>query len=67
MADSLDEAAYALSEEARDGLWDNALKRIPNGQPAACPEIIEALRRKCPGYTLEEYQAAIARGMFNSR
>jgi hypothetical protein len=59
-------AAYGLCEEVRAGAWDDPLKRVANGQPAACPEVIEALRLRCPGHSTAEYQAAITRGMFET-
>ena len=59
-------AACELCEEVRMGAWDHALKRVPNRQPAASPEVIEALRRKCPGYSRAEYEAAIGRGMLET-
>ena len=67
MNDALAEAAYDLCVEVRNGAWANALKQVPNGQPAASPDVIDELRRRCPGHTVEEYQRAIAQGMFNSR
>ena len=67
MDDALSSAAYDLCMEVRDGAWEAALERVPNGQPAASPEIIDELRRRCPGRETDEYQRAIAQGMFNSR
>jgi hypothetical protein len=63
----LSHAAFGLCEEVRAGAWSDALKRVPNGQPAACFEVIEALRLRCPGHATADYQAAIARGMFETR
>ena len=60
-------SAYDLCIEVRDGLWDEALKRVRNGQPAACPEVIEALQTRCPGHPRGDYERAIASGMQNSR
>jgi len=60
-------AAYELCEEIRDGRWADALRHAPNDQPAASVEIIEVLRRRCPGHTTEAYQAAIAKGMVATR
>jgi hypothetical protein len=67
MSSDIDAAAYDLCLEVRDHKWDRALSKAPNGQPAACNEVIEELRRRCPGYTKEQYQRAIAQGMFDSR
>lgn len=64
---ALDLAAYSLCEEVRDGVWDAALKRVQNGQPAASADVIGEVRRRCPGYSTKNYQRAIARGMVNSR
>jgi hypothetical protein len=67
MTGSLDTEAYAIAEEVRDGKWDHALRLIPNGQPAASEEVIAELRRRCPGSTKAQYQAAIAKGMRDTR
>jgi hypothetical protein len=67
MPDALSLAAYGLCEEVRAGIWDAALRRVSNGQPAASPEVINELRSRCPGHSVEEYQQAIAQGMFSSR
>ncbi len=63
----IDNAAYGLCEEVRDGLWDEQLKTTRNGQPAACEAIIAELRRRCPGHSKGQYESAIAKGMFASR
>lgn len=63
----LEAAAYEICEQVRDGRWEAALDGAPNKQPAACAEIIETLRRRCPGHGTDEYQAAIARGMTSTR
>ena len=67
ISDPLSTAAYELCATIwRDGAFADQLKRIPNGQPAACPEVIEALRARCPGHTQAIHQQAIARGMHES-
>jgi hypothetical protein len=66
MLDRLSICAYELCIEVRDGAWGAALKRVPNGQPAACPEVIDDLRLRCPGHSVEDYQRAIAQEMLNS-
>jgi hypothetical protein len=61
----LDQAAYQLANEIRDGKWNHVTDaRIE--QPAANPGIIEQLRKRCPGYTVQQYQNAISKGMFDS-
>jgi hypothetical protein len=68
MGSGLDSAAYEICIAIREeGAFAEELKLVPNGQPAACTEVIAALRRQCPGYRTDEYQAAIARGMHASR
>ena len=57
--------AYKLAEEVRDGKWNHI-----GGMKAKLlnkHEITDELARRCPGYTLEEYQRAFANGMFVSR
>jgi hypothetical protein len=63
---NLSRAAYELCLDVWAGAWNDAVKRVTNEQPAACPEVIETLRLKCPGYSTAEYQAAIAHGMWES-
>lgn len=68
MTDQLNEAAYKICLAIRDeGAFAEELKLVANQQPAACPEVIAALRRQCPGRKTPDYQAAIARGMQASR
>ena len=67
MSDSLSRSAYDLCIEVRDGAWDLAISRVANGQPAASSEVIDELRRRSPGHSIEEYQRAIADGMYASR
>jgi uncharacterized protein CbrC (UPF0167 family) len=63
---SLDECAYELCAEVWDGVWDDALDKVANQQPAASDDMIAELRRRCPGYTRKQYQDAIAKGMHDS-
>lgn len=59
-------AAYTLAEEIRDGKWQHITDL--NQQPVAnIPELVDELRRRCPGYTLEAYQRALSDGMFATR
>lgn len=62
----LEDAAYVLAEEIRDGKWAHVeclkVKPVP-----ACVEIINELRARSPGHTLEQYQRAIADGLLASR
>lgn len=52
VAMSLDSVAYQLCNEIRDGKFDHILDpRIK--QPAANPKIIEELRKRCPGCTVQ--------------
>lgn len=67
MSEGLNSAAYDLCERIRGGAFDEEIKRTANGQPAACPEVISELRRLYPGHETKVYQAAIARGMRDSR
>jgi len=65
MDDQLLFEAASLCHEIRDNsLFAEALKR---GPAAASEEVIEELRLRCPGHTREQYQVAIARGMFVTR
>ena len=62
----LEDAAYELAKEIRDGRWAHVesikVKPVP-----ACPEIIDELRKRSPGHTIEQYQRAITDGLFASR
>jgi hypothetical protein len=62
--DNLREQGYLLAEEIHEGKWDNA---AGIERPAAAPEIIAELRRRCPGFTDTDYGRAIADGLSNSR
>jgi hypothetical protein len=59
-------AADLLSEEVWDGKWDHIaeVKAKPIG---TWTEITEELEKRCPGYSQEEYQDALARSMFTHR
>jgi hypothetical protein len=57
----LGNAAYKLAVEMRDGDWEHAAPR--NKRPILTPEIIEVLRKRCPGYSVEQYQRALADGL----
>lgn len=60
------DAAYELAVEIHERKWDHV--ECVKKQPAsACAEIIEELRRRCPGHTTAAYQRAIADGLFGSR
>jgi len=59
-------AAYWLADEVRDGKWDH-IPNIKVKPVPACPEMIDELRKRCPGYTVEQYQQALARGLSESR
>ena len=68
MTNQLSDAAYEICLAIRDeGAFAEELNLVPNQQPSACPAVIAALRRQCPGRATPEYQAAIARGMLASR
>lgn len=58
----LDDAAYRLADEIRDGKW-----RPPAGSGSEADKQIEELRRRCPGHTLAEYRQALGKGFFDSR
>ena len=60
------EAAYALAVEIRERKWDH-VESLKSKPATACDEIVEELRRRCPGHTASAYQRAIADGLFGSR
>ena len=63
-SEALQEQAYRLAGEIRDRKWD----QLPGiDRPAASAEVIAELRRRCPGFSTEEYARAIADGFSNSR
>lgn len=62
----ISEIAYQLADEIRDGKWSHISEL--NLKPALdCKEIIDELRKRCPGYTNKEYKRAISTGLFESR
>jgi hypothetical protein len=62
---TLQSVAIDFATEIHDRKWDHiaCLKAKPAG---ACPEIIDELRKRSPGHTLEQYQRALADGLFNA-
>jgi len=62
----LADAGCALAEEIRDGRWSHAADLARKPAPA-CTELIDELRRRCPGFTISEYQRSLADGLFASR
>jgi hypothetical protein len=65
IAPELKKAAYDLGSEIHAGKWSHVrdLARKPG---PACVEIIEELQRRCPGFTLPEYQEALSQGLYES-
>jgi hypothetical protein len=62
----LADAGYTLAEEIRDGRWRHVADLVRKPAPA-CPELIDELRRRCPGFSDSDYQRALADGLFASR
>jgi hypothetical protein len=63
---ALGDAADAIIREIAEGKWRH-LASIQNLPLAQCPEILAAIAERVPGYSREEYEAAIARGAFHNR
>lgn len=61
--DDLDNAAYDVADEYRDG---KLLHSIPKLSEAWAPLVAE-LERRCPGFTEEEYSKALNDGFVSSR
>jgi hypothetical protein len=55
-----------LAEEIRLGRWSH-LKDLLEKPASACVELIDELKVRCPGYDLEEYEQALANGLFETR
>lgn len=57
--EKLSDAAYRFAEEIRNGRWSHLpdLRLVPM---SACGAVTDELRRRCPGFSLEEYQQALA-------
>lgn len=66
MDKKLADAGFRIAEEIRDGAWKHVsdLSRKP---APACNELIVELQERCPGYSLAEYQRALADGLQHSR
>lgn len=58
--------ACNLAEEIREGRWQH-VKDLRLKPAAACMELIDELRSRCPGHDLSAYQRALADGMFGTR
>jgi len=63
---ALENAGYAVADEIRDGKWAHA-KGIHDCPAVRCEEILAEMRRRCPGYTDDEYASALGQGFFDSR
>lgn len=61
----LSEAAYDLGIEIHEGKW-NHIADIHKKPAPVCVEIVDELKRRCPGFTYEQYQRAVATGLFES-
>ena len=62
----LADAGYVLAEEIRDGRWNHVADLASKPAPA-CVELIDELRKRCPGFSVLDYQRALADGLFASR
>ena len=62
----LAEHAFTLAEEIHEGRWDH-IPSIHFKPASACPEIIEELRKRSPGHSLEQYQAALAQALHDAK
>ena len=62
----LAQAGATLAMEIQQGKWDHVrdLKTKPIGD---CFELVEELRKRCPGYETEQYRRALASGVSNTR
>lgn len=63
---NLSMAACLLAQEIWDQKWAH-IARLKNKPVGECVEIIDELKRRCPGHTIEEYKEAIAKGMYDQR
>ena len=62
MDDRLLSAAYDFALEMRGNpRWRDAMDRVGDTEGAA------ELRKRCPGYSDEQYSRALAKGFFESR
>ena len=63
---SLATEAYRLAEEIRAGHWHHVadLLRVPAPR---CVELTNELQKRCPGFSLADYQRALADGLHASR
>lgn len=62
----LAEAGYFLAEEIRDGRWRHVID-LAASSVTNCTDLTDELRRRCPGFSVAEYQRSLAEGMFASR
>jgi hypothetical protein len=62
----LADEAYRLAEEIRDGRW-NHVKDLVRKPAPACIELTDELQTRCPGFSIVEYQCALADGLHASR
>jgi hypothetical protein len=55
-----------LAEEYRSGKWDHIAEAKSQPLPS-CLAFTDELKIRCPGFSLEEYQRAIANGLYETR
>ena len=66
LPEKLARAGYDLGIEVHEGKWDH-LPGMKTTPAPACSELIDEFKRRCPGYTFEDYQHALAEGLNSSR
>jgi hypothetical protein len=62
----LGDAAYLLAVEIQDGEWEH-IECLQTRPAPDCPEFIEELRKRCPGFSIEQYQHALSVGVQASK
>lgn len=63
---ALELACCELAEEIRRGVWQHIDEIRTQPVPAIRTFVLE-IEQRCPGYTLEQYQGGLARGLYLTR
>jgi hypothetical protein len=62
----LEAACCQFAEEIRRGDWAH-VSEVQTRPVPQIPALVREIERRCPGYSLEQYQSGLARGLYLTR
>ena len=63
---ALESACRQFAEEIRQGDWDH-VSEVQTRPVPQIPAFVLEIERRCPGYSLEQYQSGLTRGLYLTR